>query len=66
MAKNIVKETPPPSKKDEINNRMVTPAMVRVRVGAQHINEDGVRAPGSEFETTDERASALGGLVTRI
>jgi hypothetical protein len=37
--------------------------VVRVRVGAQAINEGGHREPGEVFETTAERRRALGGLV---
>lgn len=59
-------ESPPASKREEIKDRMVRPAMVKVRVNAQPICEDQHHEAGSEFETTPERASALGDLVTRI
>lgn len=39
------------------------PATVRVRVGAQAINEGGHREPGAVFEISSERRAALGSLV---
>lgn len=42
------------------------PALVKVRVGVQGIFEAEHHSPGSEFETTEERAAALGDLITRI
>lgn len=40
-----------------------SPALVTVRVGSQAIFENEHLPPGTVFETTPERAEALGGLV---
>lgn len=43
------------------------PALIKVKVGRQPLGEDGVYyAPGEEFETTKERAAALGSLVEAV
>jgi hypothetical protein len=55
------KSTPPP-----LNNRAMSKKLVKVRVGDQPINEDGFRDAKSEFELPQERAKALGSLVTII
>ena len=45
-------------------NRMVKSGMVKVRA-VQHLHEDQHYNPGQEFETTEERARALGKLVEK-
>lgn len=45
-------------------NRGVAKGMTRVRVGKQPLNEEGHRVPGEVFDVTEERAKALGKLVT--
>lgn len=48
---------------DEATAPVASPARVRVRVGPQPIMEGGLREPGEIFQTTPERAAALGALV---
>jgi hypothetical protein len=42
------------------------PARIKVQVGAMPINEGVHLPPGTIFETTPERAAALGPLVTPV
>jgi hypothetical protein len=42
------------------------PARIKVQVGAMPINEGVHLPPGTIFETTPERAAALGQLVTPV
>jgi hypothetical protein len=42
------------------------PALIKVQVGNQPINEGVHLPPGTIFETTPERAAALGQLVTPV
>lgn len=47
----------------KITNPEEAPALVTVRVGSQPIFENERLSPGTVFETTPERAEALGDLV---
>lgn len=57
MAKKPPTETPAPEE---------APALIKVQVGNQPINEGVHLPPGTLFETTPERAAALGPLVTPV
>lgn len=73
MAKNAPKPAPADAPPSAIApavpapapaNRIVTPALVRVRVVGQPIAEDsGTYSKGDTFETTETRARALGSFV---
>lgn len=54
------------AKKTETNPEE-TPALVTVKVTGQPVCEDGIHyAKGETFETTPERAAALGELVSIV
>ena len=50
----------------EVNAPEEAPVMIKVMVGAMPINEGEHLPPGTIFETTPERAAALGSLVTPV